>query len=102
MKLPACSCLYDPNATPVCGVNGKDYPNRCLANCENVRVKHEGKCSSSAGCNGCPKIRDPVCGKDNKTYPNMCEMLCRNVTLRYKGTCRVIEPPLPCICPAIY
>ena len=40
--LSACRC---PRVrAPVCGENGKDYLNACLAKCDGVEKKCDGKC----------------------------------------------------------
>ena len=38
----ACSCPKIKNT--VCGDNGKEYHNGCLAECEGVKVECNGKC----------------------------------------------------------
>ena len=37
-------CECPENYEPVCGTNGKEYGNICLALCENVKAKCKGKC----------------------------------------------------------
>ena len=38
----ACSC--PEIGSPVCGENGKEYENDCLAKCDGVEKKCDGKC----------------------------------------------------------
>ena len=40
--LPVCDCPEKDE--PVCGTDGKEYGNTCLATCEKVKVKCKGKC----------------------------------------------------------
>ena len=40
--LSVCDCPEKDE--PVCGTDGKEYGNTCLANCEKVKVKCKGKC----------------------------------------------------------
>jgi hypothetical protein len=49
LKPKNCPYLYDP----VCGCNGQDYANSCLANAAGTSVKHKGTCSSTT----CAQIR---------------------------------------------
>ncbi len=35
-----CTDLYDP----VCGINGKIYPNKCVANNNHIKIKYSGEC----------------------------------------------------------
>ncbi|MCS7122882.1 MAG: Kazal-type serine protease inhibitor [Candidatus Micrarchaeota archaeon] len=47
-----CIEIYEP----VCGVDGKTYPNRCYAEREGVKVAHPGECKSSEPVEGSRNI----------------------------------------------
>lgn len=100
---------------PVCGCNGKTYPNDCERLRAGVQKDHEGacekkckdnsECSKSEYCNKkegdcgghgtcdwrpeiCPQPFDPVCGCDRRTYSNACVAASEGVSVAYGGECR--------------
>jgi len=78
---------------PVCGEDGKTYENFCIANCEKVKMKCEGRCPCPTGCKGlCERShywqdQGPVCGEDGKTYENFCIAYCEKVKIKCEGKC---------------
>lgn len=101
-----CNMLYQP----VCGRDGKTYPNRCHARRADVAVRHTGVCRGQAdpapipppptpvpaptptpppGASQtmCPMIYQPVCGVDGKTYPNQCHATRAGAKVSHTGAC---------------
>merc|ERR1712032_378441 len=106
-KPKACMCTKD--IKPVCGKNGKSYPNACAAKCAGVEVTANGPCkqkpkttttktttpkaTTPKGC-VCTKEIKPVCGKNGKTYPNACVAKCADVQVIADGPCKQ-KPKVP-------
>ncbi len=84
---------------PVCGNDGKQYSNPCMARCAGITIFKEGECSkpvpstpaSEAGC-VCPALYKPVCATDPatklpKSYGNSCQAGCAKAAFLYDGEC---------------
>jgi hypothetical protein len=99
-------CVCPEVFAPVCGVDGRTYPNACVARCAHVAVAHEGPCEPRcradedcplgaiceegrcAPC-ACPRILAPVCGVDGRTYPSPCVARCARAEIAHEGPCEL-------------
>lgn len=79
----ACPKIY----SPVCSINGLEFPNDCVAANRGAQVACRGPCPCGASVAAageqpsgpvdpvmgpCPRIYSPVCGKDGMNYHNRC------------------------------
>ncbi len=95
LSAKVCTCGF--NYFPVCGNDGNNYSNECLAKCAGTTVKNAGTCSKLCACN---KIFAPVCGSDGKTYDNECLAKCAGKIIKYSGQCT--NGKGDCSCTKIY
>ena len=129
---PVPGCLAAPTpcpsaGVPVCGTDGRDYPNSCYAKVAGVPIQGEGYCLCSAtvcgrnsplGCstqpavNGfppscssmpapvstCPTTDRPVCGLKGVTYANACFAIFAGDKIAHDGVCS-LATPRSTICP---
>lgn len=83
-----CGCIYDNECgcpgidDPVCTGSGRQYENRCLAECagEFQYFSCEEVCE-------CPSEYRPVCGLDGITYDNECILNCSTIPMLNEGRC---------------
>lgn len=72
---------------PVCGIDGKTYPNKCTAG--TTKIDYQGKCTTEKPQEemvACTMQYAPVCGIDNKTYSNSC--MARKVKISHQWECK--------------
>jgi len=107
-------CMCPRMHMPVCGMDGRDYNNPCLASCARTQVACPDKCpcddqepdrdsrlysfrfydqqlqsTTPDLCSSCPNRTRPVCGQDGLTYTNRCRAKCAGVRVRHFGPCRL-------------
>jgi hypothetical protein len=76
---------------PVCGADGQDYSNACLARCNGVLASSRGKCEDQPRAEQLPVFPDkrdtcrctndykPVCDAEGNQFNNKCLAKCAGV-----------------------
>jgi len=78
--------------SPVCGIDGETYSNKCSAG--DVEVAYEGECKESHFCSAeekenkiCTREYMPVCGDDGITYSTGCTACSEGIYSYTEGEC---------------
>lgn len=79
-------CLCPELFEPVCCDNGVLFANKCVTDCVDGIILHEGRCGNTRSC-FCYGKNEPVCGKDHITYKNDCFLHCVGVDKAHDGEC---------------
>ncbi|XP_072013056.1 uncharacterized protein [Amphiura filiformis] len=93
-----CPSNCDTAYVPVCGSDGRTYPNLCNLRRQDcttnvpLTVMHPGQCLNSICPTVCTTEYNPVCGSNGQTFGNRCELgraacATNTLTLAYPGAC---------------
>lgn len=81
----SCLCPFEIHTgNAVCGVNGRTYESKCVADCVDTPEHGGGFCKNDCGC---AHYFKPVCGRDGATYDNECKLDCKGIAKLHDGIC---------------
>ncbi len=91
LREPGCEAECPDVVDPVCGVDGRTYPNGCIADCDGIR-HIPGACPMEPGeCNCAAEPFEPMCAASGRQYRNLCSLMCADEELLHPGRC--VERP---------
>lgn len=101
---PQSGCVCAEIHAPVCGEDGRTYPNACEAGCAGVDVAAEGECGQGTNpCAAVSCVEGQRCEVDEETGEGYCVDGCEGVECPEGQHCELVEvqcvrapcPPVP-------